>query len=83
VTLLWFVELLVNRTKHWRRAVGGKLIGKDATVTEPCHPSGQASPPGRDLGGALRRRRRPGRHGARERRAHDLTLVVEPVVAPS
>ena len=41
---LWFVELLAwNRTvKHRRRVVGAQtLIGKDATVTEPCRPSGQ------------------------------------------
>ena len=41
---LWLLELFGwNRTvKNRRRVVGAQtLIGKDATVTEPCHPSGQ------------------------------------------
>jgi membrane-bound serine protease (ClpP class) len=41
---LWFIELLAwNRTvRHKRKVVGAQtLIGKNATVTEPCRPTGQ------------------------------------------
>ena len=41
---LWFIELLAwNRTvRHKRKVVGAQtLIGRNATVTEPCRPTGQ------------------------------------------
>jgi len=82
-TLLWFVELLAwNRTvRHRRRVVGAQtLIGKDATVTEPCRPSGQVRLNGEIWGARCEAGADPGdtvRVVARD----DLTLVVEPVAA--
>jgi membrane-bound serine protease (ClpP class) len=82
-TLLWFVELLAwNRTvRHRRRVVGAQtLIGKDATVTEPCRPSGQVRLNGEIWGARCEAGADPGdtvRVVARD----DLTLVVEPVGA--
>jgi membrane protein implicated in regulation of membrane protease activity len=80
---LWFVELLAwNRTvRHRRRVVGVQtLIGKDATVTEPCRPSGQVRLEGeiweaRCVAGAD-----PG-DTVRVVGRDDLTLVVEPAGA--
>lgn len=78
---LWFLELFGwNRTvKHRKRVVGVQtLIGKDATVTEPCRPTGQVR-----LGGEIWEARcdagaDPG-DTVRVTGRDDLTLVVEPV----
>src|SRR5439155_4733512 len=80
---LWLLELFGwNRTvKHRKRVVGAQtLIGKDATVTEPCHPSGQVR-----LGGEIWEARcdegaDPG-DTVRVTGRDDLTLVVEPAAA--
>jgi membrane protein implicated in regulation of membrane protease activity len=82
---LWFIELLAwNRTvKHRRRVVGAQtLIGKDATVTEPCHPSGQVRLAGEIWAARCDAGADPG-DTVRVVGRDDLTLVVEPVVAPS
>jgi membrane protein implicated in regulation of membrane protease activity len=82
---LWFIELLAwNRTvKHRRRVVGVQtLIGKDATVTEPCRPSGQVRLAGEIWAARCDAGADPGDR-VRGVGPHDLTLVVEPVVAPS
>jgi membrane protein implicated in regulation of membrane protease activity len=82
-TMFWFVELLAwNRTvKHRRRVVGAQtLIGRDATVTEPCHPSGQVRLNGEIWEARCDAGADPGdtvRVVARD----DLTLVVEPAAA--
>jgi membrane-bound serine protease (ClpP class) len=81
--VLWFVELLAwNRTvRHRRRVVGAQtLIGKDATVTEPCRPSGQVRLNGEIWAARCEAGADPGdtvRVVARD----GLTLVVEPVGA--
>jgi membrane-bound serine protease (ClpP class) len=84
VTLvLWFVELLVwNRTvRHRRRVVGAQtLIGKDATVTEPCRPSGQVRLNGEIWAARCEAGADPG-DTVRVVERDDLTLVVEPVGA--
>ena len=80
---LWFVELLAwNRTvKHRRRAVGVQtLIGKDATVTEPCRPSGQVRLDGEIWEARCDAGADPG-DTVRVVGREDLTLVVEPSVA--
>ena len=82
---LWFVELLAwNRTvKHRRRVVGVQtLIGKDATVTEPCRPSGQVRLAGEIWAARCDAGADPG-DTVRVVGRDDLTLVVEPVAAPS
>lgn len=82
---LWFIELLAwNRTvRHRRRVVGAQtLIGKDATVTEPCHPSGQVRLEGEIWEARCDAGADPG-DMVRVVRRDDLTLVVEPVAAPS
>ncbi len=82
---LWFVELLAwNRTvKHRRRVVGVQtLIGKDATVTEPCRPSGQVRLAGEIWAARCDQGADPG-DTVRVVGRDDLTLVVEPVAAPS
>jgi membrane-bound serine protease (ClpP class) len=78
---LWFVELLAwNRTvKHRRRAVGVQtLIGKDATVTEPCRPTGQVRLEGEIWEARCDAGADPG-DTVRVVGRDDLTLVVEPV----
>jgi len=78
---LWFVELLAwNRTvKHRRRAVGVQtLIGKDATVTEPCRPKGQVRLNGEIWEARCDAGADPG-DTVRVVGRDDLTLVVEPV----
>jgi len=80
---LWFVELLAwNRTvKHRRRAVGAQtLIGKDATVTEPCRPSGQVRLNGEIWGARCDEGADPG-DTVRVVGRDNLTLVVERVAA--
>ncbi len=80
---LWFVELLAwNRTvKHRRRAVGVQtLIGKDATVTEPCRPSGQVRLDGEIWEARCDAGADPG-DTVRVVGRDDLTLVVEPSLA--
>jgi membrane protein implicated in regulation of membrane protease activity len=80
---LWFVELLAwNRTvKHRRKAVGVQtLIGKDATVTEPCHPKGQVRLGGETWEARCDAGADPG-DTVRVVGRDDLTLVVEPVGA--
>jgi len=83
VTLLWFVELLAwNRTvRHRRRVVGVQtLIGKNATVTEPCRPSGQVRLAGEIWAARCAQGADPG-DTVRVVERDDLTLVVEPVGA--
>ena len=80
---LWFVELLAwNRTvRHRRRVVGAQtLIGKDATVTEPCRPSGQVRLDGEIWEARCDTGADPG-DTVRVVGRDDLTLVVEPVAA--
>jgi len=80
---LWFVELLAwNRTvKHRRRAVGAQtLIGKDATVTEPCRPSGQVRLNGEIWGARCDEGADPG-DTVRVVGRDKLTLVVERIAA--
>jgi membrane protein implicated in regulation of membrane protease activity len=80
---LWFVELLAwNRTvKNRRRAVGAQtLIGKDATVTEPCRPSGQVRLNGEIWGARCDEGADPG-DTVRVVGRDNLTLVVERVAA--
>ena len=80
---LWFVELLAwNRTvKHRRQAVGVQtLIGKDATVTEPCRPSGQVRLEGEIWEARCDAGADPG-DTVRVVGRDDLTLVVEPSLA--
>ena len=82
---LWFVELLAwNRTvKHRRRVVGAQtLIDKDATVTEPCRPKGQVRLEGEIWEARCDAGADPG-DTVRVVGRDDLTLVVEPVAAPS
>jgi membrane protein implicated in regulation of membrane protease activity len=82
---LWFIELLAwNRTvKHRRRVVGAQtLIGKDATVTEPCRPTGQVRLNGEIWEARCEAGADPG-DTVRVVGRGDLTLVVEPVTAPS
>jgi membrane protein implicated in regulation of membrane protease activity len=83
VTLLWFVELLAwNRTvRHRRRVVGAQtLIGKDATVTEPCRPKGQVRLNGEIWEARCDAGANPG-DTVRVVGRDDLTLVVEPAGA--
>ena len=80
---LWFVELLAwNRTvKHRRRVVGVQtLIGKEATVTEPCRPSGQVRLDGEIWEARCAAGADPG-DTVRVVGRDDLTLVVEPAPA--
>jgi len=78
---LWLLELFGwNRTvKNRRRVVGAQtLIGKDATVTEPCHPSGQVRLAGEIWEARCDAGAEPG-DTVRVTGRDELILVVEPV----
>jgi membrane protein implicated in regulation of membrane protease activity len=80
---LWFIELFAwNRTvRHKRRVVGAQtLIGKDATVTEPCRPSGQVRLNGEIWGARCDEGADPG-DTVRVVGRDNLTLVVERAAA--
>ena len=77
---LWFIELLAwNRTvRHKRKVVGAQtLIGKNATVTEPCRPTGQVRLDGEIWEARCEAGADPG-DTVRVVGRDELTLVVEP-----
>ena len=77
---LWFIELLAwNRTvRHKRKVVGAQtLIGKNATVTEPCRPTGQVRLDGEIWEARCDAGADPG-DTVRVVGRDELTLVVEP-----
>jgi membrane-bound serine protease (ClpP class) len=80
---LWFIELLAwNRTvRHKRKVVGAQtLIGKNATVTEPCRPTGQVRLDGEIWEARCDAGADPG-DTVRVIGRENLTLVVEPAPA--
>jgi membrane-bound serine protease (ClpP class) len=80
---LWFLELYGwNRTvRNRRRVVGAQtLIGKDATVTEPCRPSGQVRLGGEIWAARCEAGADPG-DKVRVTGRDELVLLVEPVGA--
>jgi membrane-bound serine protease (ClpP class) len=80
---LWFIELLAwNRTvRHKRKVVGAQtLIGRNATVTEPCRPTGQVRLDGEIWEARCDAGADPG-DTVRVVGRDELTLVVEPVGA--